>query len=283
MTAGNDGEVGMDMWHLDPEVVRHYVAGTVGPAVAASAEAHLMACAACRAQLASTVDVQRTAAIWRVVADRVDAPRRGVLERVLARLGVGDATARLVAATPTLRGPWLLAIAGVLAFAAAAANADERWLGVFLVMAPLGPLGGVAVAFASGLDPSREIGLATPYSGLRLLLIRTAAVLVATVAIAVTAGLALPGSAWLAAAWLLPAVGLTSVALALTGRLRHVVAVSAVAAGWAAITTSTVLNGQLAALFGANAQLAWLALAAGGGLWLVGRRNSLTIRLGRNS
>ena len=273
----------MTEWHLDPEVVRHYAAGEVGPAVAASAEAHLMACAACRGQLASTVDVQRAAAIWRAVADRVDMPRRGMLERLLARLGVNDATARLVAATPTLRGPWLLAIAGVLAFVAVAAHADERLLGVFLVIAPLGPLGGVAVAFASGLDPTREIGLATPYSGLRLLLIRTAAVLVTTVPIAVAAGLALPGSAWLAAAWLLPAACLTSMALALTARLRPVVAVGAVAAAWLVVTVTTVLNGHTSALFGAGAQLVWLALVAAAGLWLVGRRNPLTIRLGRSS
>ena len=283
MTTNDDGEARMNAWHLDPEVVRRYVAGAVGPAMAASAEAHLMACAACRELLTPAVDAQRADAIWSVVADRVDAPRRGVLERVLARLGVGEATARLVAATPTLRGPWLLAVAGVLAFAAAAAHADERWLGVFLVAAPLGPLGGVAVAFASGLDPTREIGLATPYSGLRLLLIRTSAVLAATVSIAVIAGLALPGSAWLAAAWLLPAVGLTSVALALTARLRPMVAVSAVAAGWVAVTTATVLGGRLDALFGAGAQLVWLSVAAGGGLWLVSRRHQLTIRLGRSS
>jgi hypothetical protein len=283
MSTTNDGEVGMSAWHLDPEVVRDYVAGAVSPPMAASAEAHLMACADCRAKVASTVDVQRAAAIWHAVADRVDAPRRGLVERLLSRLGVGGATARLVAATPTLRGPWLLAIAGVLAFAAAAAHADERWLGVFLVAAPLGPLGGVAVAFASGLDPTREIGLATPYSGLRLLLVRTAAVLVATVPIAVTAGLALPGSGWLAATWLAPAVGLTAVALALTARLSPVVAVSAVAAGWVAITVTTILNGQLAILFGVDAQLVWLLLTAGGGLWLVAHRNSLTIRLGRNS
>ena len=58
-----------------------------------------------------------------------------------------------------------------------AAQVDERFLRMFLVVAPLGPLAGVAVAFAGGLDPTREIGLAAPYSGLRLLLIRTAAVL----------------------------------------------------------------------------------------------------------
>src|SRR5262245_32805203 len=113
----------MSEWHGDPEVIRRYAAGAIDPAVAASTAATLTACAACRAQIATTVDSQRAEAIWRVVADRADRPRRGVLERVLARLGVDEATARLVAATPTLRGPWLLGIAGVLAFVATAAHA----------------------------------------------------------------------------------------------------------------------------------------------------------------
>jgi hypothetical protein len=227
------------------------------------------------------VDADRSAAIWAAVVDRVDAPRPGHLERALVRLGVSEATARLVAATPMLRRPWLAAIAGVLAFAAVAAQSDERWLRSFLVVAPLVPLAGVAVAFASGLDPTREIGLATPYPGLRLLLIRTVAVLAVTVPAAFVAGLALPGPSWIAAAWLLPAAGLTSAALALTGRLRPVSAVGLVAGVWVAATTPTVLKGQMV-VFGSAAQLAWLAIAAGGVLWLVARRNVLAMRLGRS-
>jgi putative zinc finger protein len=273
----------VNVWHLEPELVRRYVGGTVDPESAASAEAHLMACAACRTLLVPHVDTGRTAAIWAEVVDRVDAPRPSLLERALVRLGVGEATARLVAATPTLRGPWLAAIAGVLTFAALAAQSDERWLRAFLVVAPLVPLGGVAVAFASGLDPTREIGLATPYPGLRLLLIRTAAVLAVTVPAALAAGLALPGPSWLAAAWLLPATGLTSAALALTGWLRPVVAIGAVALGWAGATVPATLQGQAGALFGAGAQLGWLALATGGVVWLVAGRNMLMIRLGRSS
>ncbi len=272
----------MSTWHLEPELIRRYVGGGVGPVLAASAEAHLMACPVCRATLASHVDAGRTAAIWAEVVDRVDAPSPSLLERALVRLRVGEATARLVAATPTLRGPWLAAIAGVLAFAALAAQSDERWLRTFLVVAPLVPLAGVAVAFASGLDPTREIGLATPYPGLRLLLIRTVAVLAVTVPTALAAGLALPGPTWMAAAWLLPAAGLTSAALALSGRLRPVVAVGLVAGVWVAATTPTVLKGQMV-VFGAGAQVAWLALAAGGLLWLVARRNVLTMRLGRSA
>jgi hypothetical protein len=273
----------MTGWHLDPEAIRRYVRDAVPPDLAASAEAHLMKCAACRAAISSYVDDRRAEAIWQEVVDRVDAPRRNAPERMLVRLGVGEATARLVAATPTLRAPWLLAVAGVLALAAWAAQADERFLLMFLVVAPLGPLAGVAVAFAGGLDPTREIGVAAPYSGLRLLLIRTAAVLAVTVPIVAAAGLALPGSHWLAAAWLLPTAGLTCAALALTGRLTPVVAVGVVAAAWVLVTAPTTVTGRLDLAFGIGAQVFWLAVAVGGGIWLAVTRNTVTIRLGRSA
>src|SRR5688572_29251825 len=107
----------MTAWHLDPEAIRRYALGAVTPEMAASVEAHLMKCAVCRGVVASSVDARRMENIWREVVDRVDAPRRSVPEWLLVRLGVGEATARLVAVTPALRGPWLLAVAGVLAFA----------------------------------------------------------------------------------------------------------------------------------------------------------------------
>jgi hypothetical protein len=273
----------MTEWHLDPEAIRRYARGTVPPVVAASAEAHLMKCATCRDAIASHVDAQRVEAIWHEVVDRVDAPRRTWPERMLIRLGVGEATARLVAATPTLRGPWLLAIAGVLVLAAWVAQVDERFLPMFLVVAPLAPMAGVAVAFAGGLDPTREIGLAAPYSGLRLLLIRTAAVLAVTTPIVAAAGLVLPGSGWLAVAWLLPTAGLICVALALTARLTPVVAVGVVAAAWVLVTAPTLLAGRLDLPFGLGAQIFWLAVAVGGALGLAGTRNTVTIRLGRSA
>src|SRR4051812_31746965 len=273
----------MTVWHLAPDAIRRYSQGTAPPAVAASAEAHLMRCATCRDVLASYVDVQRAATIWHEVVDRVDAPRRSRPERMLARLGVGEATARLVAATPTLRGPWLLAVAGVLALAAWAAQVDERFLLMFLVVAPLGPLAGGAGAFAGGLHPTREIGLAAPYSGLRLLLIRTAAVLAVTVPIVAAAGLALPGSNWLAAAWLLPTAGLTCAALALTARMTPVVAVGVVAGVWVAVTAPTSIAGRLDLAFGVGAQFFWLAAAIGGAAWLVVTRHTIMIKLGRSA
>jgi hypothetical protein len=273
----------MTQWHLDPEAIRRYAQGPVAPALAASAEAHLMKCATCRGAISSYVDPRRVASIWHQVVERVDQPRRGWPERMLVRLGVGEATARLVAATPTLRGPWLLAVAGVLALAAWAAQVDERFLRTFLVVAPLAPLAGVAVAFAGGIDPTREIGLAAPYSGLRLLLIRTTAVLAVTAPIVATAGLALPGSNWLAATWLLPTAGLTCAALALTARMTPVVAVGVVATAWVLVSVPIAVAGRLDLAFGTGAQIVWLAIAVGGCLWLAGTRDTVTIKLGRST
>lgn len=150
---------------------------------------------------------------------------------------------------------------------------------MFLVAAPLGPLAGVAVAFVGGLDPTREIGLAAPYSGLHLLLVRTAAVLAVTVPIVTVARLALPGSRWAAAAWLLPAAGMTCAALALTARMTPVVAVGVVATA----TAPTAMAGHLDFGFGVGAQILWLAVAVGGGLWLAITRNPITIKLGRSA
>jgi hypothetical protein len=273
----------MTAWHLDPEAIRRYAQGAAPLDLAASAEAHLMKCAACRGVISAYVDTSRAEMIWHEVVDRVDAPRRSWPERMLVRLGVDEGTARLVAVTPTLRGPWLLAVAGVLLLAAWVAQVDERFLRMFLVVAPLGPLAGVAVAFAGGLDLTREIGLATPYSGLRLLLIRTATVLAVTVPIVAMAGLALPGSNWLAAACLLPTAGLTCAALALTTRMTPVVAVGVVATAWALVTAPIAIAGHLDVAFGIGAQIFWLALAVGGSLWLAVTRNTVTIKLGRNA
>jgi hypothetical protein len=139
------------------------------------------------------------------------------------------------------------------------------------------------VAFAAALDPTREIGLAAPYSWLRLLLIRTAAVLAVTVPIVAAAGLALPGSKGLAAAWLLPTAGLTCAALALTARMTPVVAVGVVATAWVVVTAPIAIAGHLDLAFGIGAQAFWLAVAIGGGLWLAVARNTVTIKLGRSA
>jgi len=140
-------------WHLDEDVLDRYVGGSAPPALAASVEAHVIACAACRERLVPAVDLPRLDRVWEEVLERVDAPVPGPVERLLLRLGVRDDTARLLAATPSLRGAWFLSVVAVLALALLSAHATDRGVVVFLALAPLLPVAGVAMSYSPLTDP----------------------------------------------------------------------------------------------------------------------------------
>src|SRR4029450_5981448 len=89
--------------------------------------------------------------------------------------------------------------------------ASPVWL---LAVAPLLPLAGVAAAYGPGVDPTFELALTAPMRGLRLLLIRAAAVLATTTLLAAGASVALPGFGLRAVGWLLPSLALTLASLA---------------------------------------------------------------------
>jgi hypothetical protein len=240
-------------WHADDQLLAEYVRGDIDDAAAFSVEGHLMACDQCRAELASAVDADRLTATWSLVEAAVDAPRPGPVERLILRLGVRPHLARLLAATPSLRLSWLSAVVMTLAFSVAAAydgNGDRTKL-LFLLVAPLLPLAGVAAAFSPAADPAAELTLASPYGGFRLLLVRTVAVMTATTSLAALASLALPRLDVIAAAWLVPALALSVACLAVGTFLRPVVAAGAVAVTWVGgVLTSEVLGaGSLRAFF----------------------------------
>ena len=179
-------------WHADGEVLAAYRDGRLDAAGRWSVEAHLTSCAACRLQARALVDPARLRRLRAALIEAVDVPRAGVVERLLVRLGVADHTARLLAATPALRGSWLLAVAATLAFAVLAAwvsRGPDATLG-FLCVAPLLPLAGIAVAYGPGIDPTYEIGLAAPLRSFRLLLLRAATVLGTSTLLAAAASLA---------------------------------------------------------------------------------------------
>ena len=183
-------------WHADGEVLGAYSDGRLDAAGRWSVEAHLTSCAACRLQAGALVDPVRLRRLRAALIEAVDVPRAGVVER-LVRLGVPDHTARVLAATPALRGSWLLAVAATLAFAVLAAwvrrGADANlW---FLCIAPLLPLAGIAVAYGPGVDPTYEIGLAAPLGSFRLLLLRAATVLGTSTLLAAAASSCCRGSA----------------------------------------------------------------------------------------
>jgi len=76
----------MSDWHLGSELARRYAAGLADSVLAASLEAHLMSCPACRERLADAVAADRLARIWDQVTHRLDAPPP-MTHRILIRLG----------------------------------------------------------------------------------------------------------------------------------------------------------------------------------------------------
>jgi hypothetical protein len=268
-------------WHVDEDGLVRYARGRGRLSVDASIEAHLLACGRCRARLASEGDRDRLELLWPDVVRRVDAPRPGVVERVLRRVGVPEDTARLLAMTPELRTSWLIAVAVTLAFAlgAAAAGWQDRDTVLFLAVAPVLPVAGVAAAFHRGLDPTYDIGLAAPYSQFRLLLLRAAAVTGLTCATVAAVGVLLPGRALTAAAWLLPALALTSLTLVVGRRVDVVWAATGVGLPWVvAVAASQSWLGRFA-VFGAAGQLACVAVAAVSVVVLVAGRNQYATSL----
>ncbi|MFJ9662802.1 zf-HC2 domain-containing protein [Streptomyces griseoflavus] len=224
-------------WHVPEDDLRAYARGELEPPALWSADTHLTACATCRAVLAGAFDPVALDAGWDRLDAELDAPGPRFLESLLVRLGIADHTARLLAATPALRRSWLGAVLAVLLLTVAVA-ADRGTAGpptLFLALAPLLPLAGVALSYGPALDPTYEMAVVAPVHGFRLLMIRTVAVLAAGLGLNGLATLALPGYGLRALAWLLPALALTALALALTARLGPVLAPSLVGGGWVAL------------------------------------------------
>lgn len=253
-------------WHADDATISSYVSGDIGDVQASSLEAHLLSCDRCRDRLpASDASFDR---MLSGVIDEIDAPNPGLVERALVALLVPAHTARLLAATPSLRGSWLLAEAVALGSAVVAANlatgrGADIALFLFLVVSALLPVAGVAVAFGPGIDPAYEVGAAAPLRGDRLLLMRAAAVLVSSLAIAAVAAFAMPGFDAIALAWLLPSLGLTLATLVVGSWVQPLAAAAAVSLSWIALSAAAAMgtHDRLAA-FRAGAQLICLVVIA---------------------
>jgi len=273
-------------WHVDPAVMERYARQEVGPADAASIEAHLVDCGACRARL--HVDPARLDRLWAGVADVVDEPSRNPVEALLRQLGVRDRTARLVAATPALHMPWLVAMAVTVALAVVAATAGDRGFLFFLVLAPVLPIAGVAAAYGPRVDPMYELTVAAPMPAFELLLLRSTAVLTSTVLLVGVAAIPLAGEGWLMAAWLLPALGLTMATLALSTVMSPIHAGVGLASTWAAVAFLNVrglaggdATGDLASrvlAFSPAGQALFLTIAVIGTFVVIQRRETLEIR-----
>jgi Putative zinc-finger len=251
-------------WHADGALLAAYHDQRLDAAARWSVEAHLTSCTACRLRAGALVDPARLERVRAALIEVVDQPRAGMVERLLVRLGVAEHTARLLAATPALRGSWLLAVATVLAFAVLAGwtHPGEDANLAFLCVAPLLPLAGIAAAYGPGIDPTYEIGLAAPLGSFRLLLLRAAAVLGTATLLAAAASLALPRLGPGAAGWLLPSLGLTASGLALATTVEPLRAIGITAGAWIFAVVVTVMPpAPSSVLFAVAGQVGFAALA----------------------
>ena len=268
-------------WHVEQGQLARYAAGSLEEAAAWSVEAHVTACGRCRALAVGATAPARLDAIWTGVQDRVDAPRRGLVERGLLALRVPDHLARLLAATPALRSSWLLAVAVVLAAAVGFAQLPDTAPLLFLALAPLVPLGGVAAAFGPRLDPAYEVALAAPLRSSRLLLVRAVAVTATSFALTGVASLALPGAGWTAVAWVLPAFATTAAMLALATIVEPLRAGVGVAVAWVAVVVlAEEVSAVPLAAFQAGGQALALVLALIGAGVALARRRSFDVAVG---
>lgn len=273
-------------WHIDSETLERYATGTATSAAAASAEAHLTGCAECRALIAPTVPAPRLDAIWAEVDRQVDLSSRPLAERLLTRAGVREDTARLLAVTPSLRGAWLTSILLAAVLAALAAHVTDgsgRGMAIFLTLAPLLPVAGVALSYGPAADPAYELTLAAPYSVLRLVLLRSIAVVTCTVALTAVGALALADNGWQAVAWLLPALALSAATLALSVRTTPTWASAAVGTAWLCIVLVSRGSSRDQLVFGAPGQVAALLLFAGAVLALLRFRSRFSYDTRRSS
>ncbi|MEV4113801.1 zf-HC2 domain-containing protein [Nonomuraea sp. NPDC049695] len=218
--------------HVPGHLLARYLSGGLDPARATFVDAHLATCAHCRA--AVPADPVWLAESREAIAAVVGRQELTLLERALVRMGVPEHVSRLLAATPTLSRSWLLSVIFVLVFAVTVArlwSAHGEGLLVFLVVAPVLPLAGIALAYGRHVDPAYELLAATPAAGPRLLLVRACAVLAAAVVLTGAATPLIPG---MTVTWLLPALFLAACCLALSGRVPMPVAAAVPAGAWLA-------------------------------------------------
>jgi len=246
------------MTHPNLAVLTRYAGGGPGldDATVWSVEVHLETCADCRARLAgSTTD-----------------PTRALLDRVAAGLdrgiAAGPAPARGRRAWSALHRrwlvwallPWLTMTAGVLGCAVLLQTLQPALPSLVLLLAPVAPLPGVAVAWSRRADPAWELIAGTPAAGLTLLLRRTALVLAVVVPLLALAGARTGVSLALV---LLPALTCTAATIALGGLAGVRRAALAVGVVWVgAVVLPTVATAELPVALRAGSMPLWALAAA---------------------
>jgi hypothetical protein len=262
-------------WHADDQQLRMLVDGRASAVFAASLEMHVIGCDDCRGRMNTMSYTDELEPIWAGIREAVERPGPTPAERLLGVLGLSPESVQLLTAVPALRLGWLLGVAVAVSFAGlATVAAVDLGLTLFLLVAPLVPVAGVAAAFGGDADPSHEAVVATPYSAPRLLALRTTAVLVTSAPVAVVVALVLPAPAWLALAWLTPAAAGIAITLALAPTFGFTAPAVAAGTTWGLVCLAAGRAQEPMALVGPASQSICLALVVVCGAVLLSRSGS---------
>lgn len=259
-------------WHIDAPVWEAYAAGRLEPVAELSLESHLVGCHECRSSARSQVASGTADVVWSGVRATISAPAPSLPQRALQRLGVAPADGVVVTAADAFLVPWAVAVGFAVASACIVglmglgqASRDAA----FLALAPLVPVLAVVTSY-DALDPLRELMATTPYSKLRLALLRATAALTVAVPATMAIGLVVPGMDDLVLAWLAPSLGLTLAALLLLTWFEAWVTGVLVASAWVTVVALlrtgdrvdelTTLVGQVGFVVGAGVLVLALVL-----------------------
>jgi len=227
--------------HPSLSVLARYADGGPGLDEAAvwSVEVHLETCADCRARLAGSTPDSTHALLGRVAAE---------LDRGIA---AGPSPSRVRRPWSAVHRrwfawallPWLTMTVALLGCALLLQRLAPSLPPLVLLLAPVAPLPGVAVAWSRRTDPAWELIAGTPAAGLTMLLRRTAAVLAVLVPVLALVGARTGASA---ALMLLPCLSCTAAAVALGGRIGVRNAAIGIAVVWAsAVVVPTLVTTNL--------------------------------------
>ena len=269
-------------WHIEAPVWEAYGAGRLAPAAELSLESHLVVCSECRAAARSQVPTGTADLVWSGVRATISAPAPTLPQRAMRRLGVAPDDVVVVSAADAFMVPWAVAIGFAVVSACVVGLAG---LGpasrdaAFLALAPLVPVLAVVSSY-DALDPLREVMATTPFSKLRLALLRAAAALAVAVPATMAIGLVVPNMDDLALAWLAPALGLTFTALVLLTWCEAWVTGVLVASAWVTVVALLRIGDSVEALTTPVGQVALVVGAGGLALALVLRTSTLRLQGG---
>ncbi|WP_308201202.1 hypothetical protein [Paractinoplanes maris] len=155
--------------------------------------------------------------------------------------------------------PWLATVAGAVLAAFLLDRAFPERPSLVLLLAPVAPLAGLAIAWSRRSDPAWEITAGTSRAGLELLLRRTVVVLATVLPLLAVAGWRLGMSP---ALWLLPSLTFTTATLLLGGLIGVTRAAAVLGGGWLlVIALPAVLTANPPAVVAPASLPAWAVAA----------------------